>query len=88
MAIKRDGNTWHNDKNIEYILHTPDAEVPKTAEGLYVLARIGNRFMCVDREDYVHNFLSLLDGHGPRYMQTLARRVRKDIKADAENGGE
>lgn len=87
MAIKRHdyviagtkNSTWHNDKNNEYITYTPDVEVPKTAEGLYVLARVGQRFMCVDRRDYVHSFMGLLDGRGPKYMQTLAKRVRKDL---------
>jgi hypothetical protein len=90
MTIKRSDHvvageqrsTWYNDKNNEYITHTPDLEIPKTAEGLYVLARIGQRFMCVDRRDYVHSFMGLLDGRGPTYMQKLAKRVRKDLGED------
>ena len=80
MALKRRGNTWYNDKNNEYICYRPDEEVPKTAAGLYVFARIGKNYFCVDRDDYVYSFSGLLNGNGPKYMQTLAKRVQRDQK--------
>lgn len=82
----RQVSTWINDRNDEYItLEHPDpgadTEEEKAAEDLYVYARTG-RFMCVDRKDYVYSLEGLLAGRGPRYMQTLARRVKRDLEAD------
>tara|TARA_R100001594_G_C3949004_1_gene242544 strand:+ start:224 stop:496 length:273 start_codon:yes stop_codon:yes gene_type:complete len=79
MAIKRRGNTWYNDKNNEYINFNPVTDVPKTAGGLYIFARFGD-YHCVDRDDYVYSFSGLLNGNGPKYMQTLAKRVQRDQK--------
>ena len=88
MAIQRlngpRSTTWINDRNDEYITlrhPAPEAhpEHEKSAEELYVYARTG-RFMCVDRKDYVYSLESLLAGNGPRYMQTMARRVKRDME--------
>ena len=88
MAIQRRNGprstTWINDRNDEYItLEHPDpgadTEEEKSDEELYVYARTG-RFMCVDRKDYVYSLEGLLAGRGPRYMQTMARRVKRDLE--------
>lgn len=79
-------STWYNDRNDEYITLThpaPGADTEKSDEELYVYARTGI-FMCVDRKDYVYSLEGLLAGRGPRYMQTMARRVKRDLEADNE----
>ena len=44
---------------------------------------------CECHGEYVYAFGDLLDGRvGPKYMQTLAKAMRKLIHAEAKEGGE
>ena len=44
---------------------------------------------CEDAKDIVYAFGDLLDGRdGPKYMQAMAKKMRRAIHAEAKKGGE
>ncbi len=82
----QDGSSvWTTTTNNAHIRHSP-AKAGSVTDP-YVLARIGDgEFYCEDNNDFVYRYQSLLNGDAdaPAYMKRLARRVRKDLAADAK----
>jgi len=85
-TIKRDGNTWYR-MGGGFITWSPEKANQQHASA-YVAARVGTQeFWCEDARDLVYSFSSLVNGwsSAPRYMRTLANRVKRDIARDQQN---
>ena len=78
--IVRDGDTWYR-MGGGFIRWSPE-DSENSYGSAYIAARLGSpEFWCEDARDFVYSFASLVNGTGsaPRYMRTLAKRVRRDL---------
>jgi len=84
--IERRGNTWarHGGGFIKWSPELADTYY----ESDYITARVGSQeFWCEDKNDFVYSFKGLLGpwSSAPKYMQALARRVKRDIEKEKAN---